>query len=182
MNLFLTIFPTFENLEVVKTTLPCIIAECERTGSKLIVHDSSNNARDAKWRYLRDLRDNQDFFLILSDNLSMAHARNMCLSLGQEMYVPDYICILEDDHGLREGFISEAIEAMKTYYGKTSPNNLRFGLFTGCGTHHYADRGLTEDRHGYPKAESKPGMLGGANSCCRCAPTSHWNNVLKGYD
>jgi len=179
---FLTIYASFENFETVQQTLPSIVEETGRNDAKLIVHDSSVDNRAEKWAYLQQLKEHADFFLLLSDNLSMAHARNMCLVLGQQLYAPDYICMVEDDHGYRDGFIAAMIDAMKQYYGKISPNGLRYGLFTGCGKHHYAKRHILESGHGCPDIESPPGSLGGANSCCRCAPSAHWQNVLRGYD
>ncbi len=179
---FLTLFMTFEKLEVVKETLPSVIAETKKNDARLIVHDSSEDGKDEKWSYLRDLNKDRDFFLILSDNLSMAHARNMCLFLGQSLYAPDYICMVEDDHLFSSGLIRSMVDAMKKYYGQVSPSGLRYGLFSGCATHCYAKRSLLEDGHACLDKDSEPGMLGGANSCCRCAPTAHWNNVLKGYD
>src|ERR1039457_2720580 len=132
---FLTIYGSFEQLDVVKQTLPSIIEETKLSNAKLIVHDSSVKNRDEKWEYLKELNKDDDFFLLLSSNLSMAHARNMCLKLGQELYAPDFICMMEDDHGYKPGIIVEMINAMNKWYGKISPNGLRFGLFTGCGFH-----------------------------------------------
>lgn len=179
---FLTIFASFENLDAVKQTLPTIIEETRKNDARLIVHDSSVKSRGKKWKYLQKLNKDRDFFLLLSDNLSMAQARNMCLHLGQEIYAPDYICMLEDDHGFKPGVIPAMIEAMKQYYGKLSPNGLRYGLFTGCGTHNLINHQVMDDGNAYPNADNNPIILGKANSCFRCAPTSHWNNVLKGYD
>ncbi|MFQ5964309.1 MAG: hypothetical protein ACE5KZ_08505 [Candidatus Scalinduaceae bacterium] len=181
-TVFLTIYATFENLKVVQKTLPSIIKETKRNDAKLIVHDSSVKGKAEKWTYLQKLNKNNDFFLILSDNISMAHTRNMCLALGQELYAPEYICMIEDDHGFKEGLIKSMIEAMKKYYGKPSPNGLKYGLFTGCGKHHEAKRHILEDGHAYPDINTSPSRLGGVNSCFRCAPTTHWNTVLKGYD
>lgn len=179
---FLTIFASFEQLDIVRQTLPSVIAESNRNDAKLIVHDSSVNHRNEKWEYLKELNKKEDFFLILSSNLSMAHARNMCLHLGQELFAPDYICMLEDDHGFNPGIIPEMINAMKNWYGKIAPNGLRFGMFTGCGLHHTDNRQMFDEGHSFPNANETPIRLGKANSCFRCAPTSHWNNVLKGYD
>ena len=178
----LVIFPTFENLDVVKQTLPTVIEEVKRNDARLIVHDSSVKGKAEKWGYLQTLRKDNEFFLVLSDNMSMAHARNMCLTVGQELYAPDYICMIEDDHGFKEGLMASMTNAMKMYYGKKAPNGLRFGLFTGCGKHVYAERHPLEDGHAYVGGNAKPIRLGGTNSCFRCAPTAHWNNVLKGYD
>lgn len=180
---FLTIYASFENLDVVKKTLPSIIEETKRSGAQLIVHDSSIKNRDEKWEYLKHLNSEHDFFLILSDNLSMAHARNMCLQLGQELYAPEYICMLEDDHGFKEGMIPELIAAMRKYYGTPSPNGLLYGLFSGCTEHvHAEDAYQIDEEHLTPTENNTPLAIGGTNSCFRCAPTSHWNNVLKGYD
>ena len=130
----------------------------------------------------QELNKNDDFFLILSTNMSMANARNMCLQLGQELYAPDYICLLEDDHGYNEGLIPAMIEAMKKYYGKISPNRLRYGMFTACYKHTMAKLKRIDDIYSFPRKKNEPFEVGGFNSCFRCAPTSHWNNVLKGYD
>ncbi|HPS51754.1 MAG TPA: hypothetical protein PK892_13690 [Bacteroidales bacterium] len=179
---YLTIYCTFERLDVVKQTLPGVIEETRRNDARLIVHDSSMTGRKEKWDYLNELNSQGDFFLILSSNISMAHARNMCLQLGQELYAPEYICMLEDDHGYRQGLIPEMIHAMQTWYGKKSPNGLLFGLFTGCGFHHTQNRGFLAEGHSFPLSSEPPARIGKANSCFRCAPTAHWNNVLKGYD
>jgi hypothetical protein len=180
---FLTIYPTFERLSLVKKTLPTIIEETQKNDAMLIVHDSSVKERDKKWQFLQELNNQNDFLLLLSDNISMAHARNMCLYLGQELCAPDYICLLEDDHGFHPGFIPAMIKAMNKYYGKVSPiGEMRFGLFTGCKIHQWREQHLMKDGHAYLDSEAPPRKLGRANSCCRCAPTAHWNNVLKGYD
>jgi len=179
---FLTIFPTFEKLEVVRQTLPTVIEETVRAGARLLVHDCSVRERDEKWAYLQGLANRHDFFLVLSDNMPLAHSRNMCLTLGQELYAPDYICLLEDDHGYRLQVIDHLVDAMQRYYGRKAPNGLRFGMFSACTVHTHAKFQELEGGHLYPTTESDPFSLGGANNCFRCAPTSHWQNVLKGYD
>jgi tetratricopeptide (TPR) repeat protein len=179
---FLTLFGTFENLDVVRQTLPGIVEETKRNDARLIVHDSSVHGRREKWDYLLELNKGHDFHLILSDNMSMAHARNMCLSLGQELFAPDFICMVEDDHGYHPGLIPAMIENMKKYYGKQAANGLRYGLFSGCAKHNARDRDFLGDGNSHPDATNAPDELGRANSCFRCAPTQHWRNVLKGYD
>lgn len=181
---FLTIFPTYGKIEIVRKVLPSIIAETKQNDAKLIVHDSteSNHGQIEKWEYLKNLNKKNDFFLILSTNMSMAHSRNMCLQLGQELYAPDYICLLEDDHGYNKGLIPAMIEAAKKYYGKVSPNGLRYGMFTACHKHTNAKLEKIDDTFSFPVSDNLPFEIGGSNSCFRFAPTSHWNNVLKGYD
>ena len=179
---FLTIYPSFEQLDIVRKTLPSVIEETRRNDAKLIVHDSSVKSRSEKWSYLREMNRDGDFFLMLTDNLSMAHARNMCIRLGQEMYAPEIICLLEDDHGYKEGFIPKMTATVEKYYGKKCSNGLRYGMFTGCRTHNtHMQKSTGNDNNFYPM-EQPAWQTGRANSCCRCAPTSHWNNVLKGYD
>lgn len=180
---FLTIFSTFGKLEIVKKTLPSILEDTKKNNAGLIVFDSTdNNEKKAKWNYLESLNENKDFFLMLSTNLSLGHARNTCLHLGQELFLPDYICIIDDDHGFRPGMIRSLISTMDKYYGKIAPNGLKFGLFTGCNIHRVQKHHVLPDGHSYPDKNCKIGPLGGTNGCFRCAPTSHWNNVLKGYD
>jgi hypothetical protein len=179
---FLTIFKTFERPDVVKQTLPGIIAETRQNDARLIVHDSSVSNRDEKWSWLIDLNKENDFFLILSSNMSSAHASNMCLQLGQELYAPEFICVMEDDHGFLPGTIPAFVDVMKEYYGKISPNGLRYGLFTSCPVHNPHLNQLLAQGHAYPSAENDASQMGRANACLRCAPASHWNNVLKGFD
>lgn len=180
---FLTIFATYDDLDTIRQTLPSVIEETKRNDAKLIVHDSSDQNRPAIWEWLLEMNRNDDFFLILTNNMSMADARNMCLRTGIDLFGPEYVCMLEDDHGFQPGLIPAMVSAMEKYYGKRSPNGLRYGLFTACGicfsNHVYIE---TEEGHAYPSPDCIPLALGGVNSCFRCAPTSHWVSVLKGYD
>ena len=180
----LTIFATYGKIDIVKKVLPSVIKETKKNDAKLIVHDSTEpyHGQNAKWEYLKTLNSQNDFFLILSSNMSMAHARNMCLKLGQELYAPEYISILEDDHGYKDGIIPIMIESTKQYYGKMSPNGLRYGMFTSCYKHTNAKLKKIDDMHAFPIRDNRPFDLGGCNSCLRFSTTSHWNNVLKGYD
>lgn len=184
---FLTIVGSYANLDVVRKTLPTVAEETNKNNARLIVHDSTEtrHGQEEKWAYLREMEKEYGFFLLLSTNLSMAHARNMCLRLGQELFLPEYIAMMEDDHGYRPGFIPELLDAMKTYYGKPCPNGLKFGLFTGCGAHrHGKTQPLDDTDHCYIpiKDGTNPMFAGGANSCFRAAPSHHWDHVLKGYD
>ena len=184
---FLTIVGSYANLDIVRQTLPTVIEETKRNNARLIVHDSTEprHGQTEKWAYLQDMERQHGFFLLLSTNLSMAHARNMCMRLGQELFLPAYIAMMEDDHGYRPGFIPQLLDAMKCYYGKPSPNGLRFGLFTGCGSHrHRKSQSLPGTEHTYVpiKEKTNPMVVGGANSCFRAAPSHHWDHVLKGYD
>ena len=181
---FLSIYCTFGNTKLARKTLPSIIDETNKNDARLIVHDSTVGAeKKEKWEYLQELADQHGFFLLLTSNLSMAHARNLCMHTGIEMYAPDIIAMMEDDHGYNEGFISSMINAVGEHYGNVSPNNLRYGLFTGCNTCNKGQK-VTVDgtNHLVRTADQRPGLVGGCNSCFRCAPTSHWLSVLKGYD
>lgn len=178
----LIIFPTYNKLEIVKKTLPSIIKEVKNNDAALIVFDTTDTGnKNRKWKYLERLNANEDFTLILSTNFGAADVRNTCLYLGQQLFCPDYICVLDDDHGFKDGLIKSMTKAMKKYYGKISPNGLRFGLFSGCNIHRTGKRNILPDGHAYPDASCKTGALGGTNGCFRAAPTSHWNNVLEGW-
>src|SRR5258706_1902858 len=166
---FLTVFATYDSLSTIRRTLPSVVEETKRAEAALIVHDSTEGAhRQDVWGWLQDLNRDNEFFLILSSNLSMAHARNMCLQLGSELYAPDYICLMEDDHAFLPGLIPKVTAAMRQYYGKRAPNGLLYGLFTACRAcwteHKYHE---TVDGHAYPDPNLPPVFLGGANSCFR---------------
>jgi len=178
------IFPTFEDVDTVKKTLPSVLEECRRSGAALIVHDASEKNRDEMWSYLQSVCNGDGVFLILTSPISMAAARNMCLKTALSLYAPTYICMLEDDHGFHPGAVDALVSAMRQYYGTRAPNGLRFGLFSGC-LHCWRDLhkfSALPDGHVYPDTDNQLHALGGANSCFRCAPTSHWQNVLEGYD
>lgn len=179
---FLTIFRTFERLEMVQFTLPHVLDETRRSNARLIVHDTSVKGRDEKWEYLKALNRNEDFFLILSSNTSSAHMTNMCLQLGQELYAPEYICVMEDDHAYTPGAIEKLVEAMKRYYGVKAPSGLMFGLFTCCPYHNLQMTAQLPDGNRFPGPENDVAQMGRANACFRCAPANHWNQVLKGFD
>lgn len=179
---FLTIFTTFGKLDIVEKTLQSVVDDTNSNDAAVIVFDSTNTEdRAKKWDYLLKNFDNKEnVFLILSSNTSLSLARNTCLYLGQKMFMPDFICMIDDDHGFKPGMITKLIHSMDNYYGKTAPNNLKFGLFTGCNKHRNGPREKI-DNHLYPSSNNNPGSLGGTNGCFRCAPTQHWNNVLNGY-
>jgi hypothetical protein len=55
-------------------------------------------------------------------------------------------------------------------------------MFSACTVHTHAKFQELEGGHLCPTADSDPFSLGGSNNCFRCAPASHWNNVLKHYE
>lgn len=181
---FVTIFTTYGKLDVVKKTLPSVAEETMRySTSALIIMDTTEGPeKEEKWRWLNSrYGDCGQIFLMLTSNTSLATARNTCLYLAQNMYMADYICMIDDDHGFKEGLIPDMTVAMQNFYGVRAPNGLLFGLFTGC-NHHRNGKRQSIHNHLYPDADNLPGTLGGTNGCFRCAPTQHWTNVLKGYD
>lgn len=178
------IFPCYEDVETVEKTLPSVIEECRRTGAALVIHDASVRNRERMWAFLTQACAEDRAYLMLTSAISMGAARNICLQAALTLFAPSYICMLEDDHGLRPGAIDAMLSAMRQYYGRPAPNGLRFGLFSGC-LHCWRDLWKFQtmsEGHAYPDADNPIHALGGANSCFRCAPTSHWQNVLKGYD
>ena len=184
---FVTIYCTYEDVDAPRQMLPGIVAESIRTNSAIVMHDSSVENEKEIAAVANENRGNSKFFFMHTDVVSMAVARNLALYVALEKYVPEYICMIEDDHGFREGLIDAMVEAMKRYYGAETSGGLRFGLFTACpfcwGEWYVNELMMTEDGHGYVDTSKVPEMqAGGANSCFRCAPTRHWLSVLKGYD
>lgn len=183
---FVTIYTSFNDLNVVQKILPGIIAECRRTDTALIVHDCSNKHTEETWAWYRAQSEEHGFFYLFSKRMQFAMTRNMCLRLAIEMYTPQYICMLEDDHGYRTGAIDALRAQMQFTYGRKSPNGLRYGLYSlcpDCWGDQFRQTCLDAGGgHLTAHPDNPPWMLGGANSCVRCAPTSHWEAVLKGYD
>ena len=185
---FLTIYCCFEDVDAVSRMLPTVLAESKREGAAVVVHDCSVDNRPAMEALLQNLKREYSFFLLQTDPISMGLSRNLAMWLALEVYAPTYICMIEDDHGYGEGLIPEMINAMKRFYGKEAPSKLRYGMFTACpfcwgeeylGALVQVDNG----KHSVVDASRvSPLMAGGANSCFRCAPTTHWISVLRGYD
>ena len=185
---FLTIFSTFEDLETIKVTLPTIVEETKDADAALIVHDCSVNDREAIREFIDSFSDD-DVFCVFTSPLSQAHSRNLCLDLGIKLFAPNTICCIEDDHAVRPGFIDAMSSTVRTYYGKTSPNGMKYGLFSGCLAcwKEYSSFKTLPTGHAYPTIDpenDKQGIAhyGGTNACCHCAPTRHWQAVLEGYD
>lgn len=183
---FVTIYTSFNDLKAVQNVFPLVLAETKRAGAALIVHDCSTVETEDTWKYYQEMAAKHGFVHLFSNRIPFAIARNTCLSLALEMFSPQYICMLEDDHGYAEGAIDALREAMRDYYGLPSPNGLKYGLFSLCPDHWGKPFRESCEKDGkghlYPSAKVEPMQLGGANSCCRCAPVSHWLTVLKGYD
>lgn len=181
---FLTIFPTIGSVDVVSKTLPTIIEETKSNNARLIVRQSGYKDNE-KIEYLKSLNSKNEFTLIITSILPLGISINACMYIGRELYNPDYISVVEDDHGYKSGFIKNITLIMKKYYGKKSPNGLRWGLFSACGGSCGIPRmqlKKTSNGHLYPGNNFEPTSLGGVTNCCICAPVSHWLSVLKGYD
>jgi hypothetical protein len=185
---FLTIYCCFEDVPTVAKVLPTVLLESQRAGAAVIVHDCSKSNRVEMAALMQDLKQKHDFFFVHSDPISMGLSRNLAMWIGMEVFSPSYICMVEDDHGFREGLIPRLVEAMKRYYGQRSPNGLRYGLFTACpfcwgNAFREALMPVENGLHQVVDISKVPNLMaGGANSCFRCAPTLHWLSVLRGYD
>lgn len=179
----LVVINTFNDLDAIRTTLPTVVEDVRGISAQIIVHDCSTERCGETWTWLKRYADQNDVFLMLSSRMSLAHARNMAIRTGLELFVPDYVCVLEDDHGFRPGMTAALLDAMDSYYGRESPNGFLYGLFSGCPN--CWDEFKTHkdpNGHAYPNPNEETWRVGGANSCFRAAPTAHWMNVLKGYD
>jgi len=185
-NDFVTIYTSFNDLATVRAMFPLVLAETKRADAALIVHDCSTNETRDTWEWYREMAEKHCFVHLFSSRLPFAVARNMCLSLAMEMFVPQYVCMLEDDHAYGRGAIDALRAAVCSHYGRISPNGLKYGMFSLCPDcwGESFRQSCLEDGNGnlYPAPDREPSRLGGANSCCRCAPASHWMTVLKGYD
>jgi len=183
---FATIYTSFNDLATVQEILPHIVEECRRTDTALIVHDCSTKDTGEAWTWLVEQGERHDFLYLFSRRLPFAMARNLCLQTAIEVFNPQYICMLEDDHAYRPGAIDALRGQMQATYGRPAPNGLRYGLYSICPDCWGAGfrAACTDDGHGNltPGPTELAWQLGGANSCCRCAPVSHWMSVLKGYD
>lgn len=184
---FLTIYCCFEDVDTVSKMLPTVLAESNRAGAAVVVHDCSVTNKSAMETLIADLKLEYSFFFVHTDPISMGLSRNLALWISIEIHAPTYVCMIEDDHGYSPGLITEMVDAMKRFYGGESPNGLRYGMFTACPFcwgDDYLNALLTvEEVHRVvDSSRVEPLMAGGTNSCFRCAPTSHWISVLRGYD
>lgn len=187
---FVTIVTTFERTGVVERALASIIAETVRADARLIVHDCSRPGEAALKRgMIESLRSSiagavGRVTVVYSDQVPLAHARNMSMRLALDLHAPDFVAMIEDDHGVRPGFIGASAGAMRAHYGRRAPNGLRYGFFGACAEHAWDQAGThaVEGGHTCPTLANPTGVVGGVNNCCRMAPTSHWLTVLGAYD
>jgi glycosyltransferase involved in cell wall biosynthesis len=180
----LVVINTFNDLDTIKLTLPSVVADATPHSAKVVVHDCSTENREEIRSWLSRFADESGIFLIMSSRLSLGDARNMAVTTGISLFFPDYICVLEDDHGFKPGMTEALLHAMESHYGRRAPNGMVFGLFSGC-PHCWEPPFRTvplDENDSLPAPDVDPFQLGGANSCFRAAPTAHWQNVLKGYD
>ena len=184
---FLTVYCCFEDVDTVSRMLPTVLAESKRAGAAVVVHDCSVTNKSAMGALIAALKKEYSFFFVHTDPVSMGLSRNLALWISLEIHAPTYVCIIEDDHGYSAGLIPEMVDAMKRFYGKESPNGLRYGMFSACpfcwGDEYLNALVPVEEVHRVVDASRVPPLMaGGTNSCFRCAPTSHWISVLRGYD
>ena len=188
---FATIYTSFNDLKVVQEILPGIIEECRRTQTALIVHDCSTNNSEETWNWYRQQGEQHDFFYLFSRRMQFAMARNMCLQLAIEMHSPQYICMLEDDHGYRPGAIDALREQAnaRELRPQGAERGLRYGLYSicpDCWGEDFPAAAARTTATGKPHARrAQPAVAArqGANGCaCAARLASHWQSVLKGYD
>lgn len=184
---FLTIYCCFEDVDTVSRMLPTVLSESKMAGAGVVVHDCSVTNKSAMETLIANLKQEYSFFFIHTDPISMGLSRNLALWISLEIHAPTYVCMIEDDHGYSPGLIPEMVDAMKRFYGKESPNGLRYGMFSACpfcwGEEYLNALIPVDEVHRVVDASRVPPLMaGGTNSCFRCAPTSHWVSVLKGYD
>jgi len=195
------IYPTYQKPDTVQETLPSIMkaAEfCKKQGLhvQVIIHACVDNV---VYGYTGDLMDvlgdvlaggGYHPFVLVTDNMSMADSRNMCLKLAIDRYAPRNILMLEEDHQFKDtNVLYDLVGMLDLYYGMQVGNGLRVGMVSGCMTCTVAtmvplNASEAADQSGRELyvPHGIPAVIGGSNSCFRAAPTSHWVSVLKGYD
>ncbi len=195
------IYPTYQKPSVVEQTLPSVLIAADRgLFIPVIVHACVDDVPTGPDRVemissvvynCKKQYPSVDVFTMVSDNMSMADSRNMCLKLAIDRYAPKNILMLEEDHQFKDDWVLiDLVHLLETRYGKQTRNGLRVGMVSGCT--HCTNAELVPEAFIVPDLESRnrffyspkgsPSQIGGSNSCFRAAPTSHWLSVLKGYD
>ena len=139
---------------------------------KIIISDATDDEEKMKWARETDADD-----VILTPRFtSAATSRNLATTLVFDKYSPKYLCMLEDDFEYSNQWYPSLIDSAERLYGRISPFNLAYGMFSAC-DHHIPTEPCKLDTSNNVKA-----YLFGAVAYQRFMPTHHYLTVMRNWD
>jgi hypothetical protein len=138
----------------------------------IIISDATDDERKMMWARSTDADD-----VILTPRFTpAATSRNIAMTLVLDKYSPKYMCMVEDDFEYHADWYPSIVEATNRLYGVMSPFDLAYGMFSASRSHIPSER-LREDVENGVIA-----YIFGAVAFQRFMPTSHYLNVMRGWD
>ena len=169
----LIVFGTYNREEVAYKSLKSLIEATDGYNVKIVVSDSS----PSRSQNFNLLNLNPDEYLWTPRRLSMASARNIAVSLGQEKYNFDWLLFLEDDIEYDKRWYPSLLEKAKKLYGTKSVLGLAHGIFTA------SPMGVKNDElTKYDKEHDIYVAPFGPRADQRLIKTTHYNNISKFWE
>ncbi len=107
---------------------------------------------------------------------SAASSRNIAVTYALDKYNSEFICFLEDDFEYTDEWYEALVTATRENYGKMSPWDLAYGVFTA------SPHWLPKDRLKTDKKAGLDAYIFGAVADQRFMPLSHYLSVFRFWD
>lgn len=168
------VFTTFERSSIAKKSLKSLQKAVThvRDRIKIIVVDATDNLTKAKWLRQQEVDD----FVWTPKGTSAATSRNLGVQLMLDKYASENICFVEDDVLYSKNWYGTIYKACKENYGKLSPLNLAYGMFTATSQSIHPDRKMID------KSNNLIAYMFGAVADQRFMPVHHYLSVLRRWD
>jgi hypothetical protein len=139
---------------------------------KIILSDASEDTEKFNWA-----RDSSADDIIFTPRFTpAATSRNLAVSLVMDKYSPEYLCMVEDDFIYHPDWYPSLVGTARNLYGKRSPWDLAYGIFSACAHH------IPEERQCLDQRNDVIAYLYGAVAYQRFMPTSHYLQVMRFWD
>jgi hypothetical protein len=139
---------------------------------KIIISDATNS--DEKYNWLKNTQ--ADDIIHTPRFTPAATSRNLATTLMMDKYVPQNVCMIEDDFSYDEDWYPTLVRKTEECYGVISPLDLAYGMFSAS-QHHIPD-----ERKKFDKENKLIAYYFGAVAYQRFMPLSHYLSVLRNWD
>jgi len=146
--------------------------DADRDKVRLIISDATDDAAKIDWARQSDADD-----VILTPRFTpAATSRNLAMTLIEDKYSPEMLCLLEDDFTYTADWYPAMVETTRRLFGIVSPWGLAYGMFSACDQDIPAARLKDDPDHGVRA------YIFGAVAYQRFMPAAHYRHVLRRWD
>lgn len=168
------IFTTYGRSKISKKSLTSLIKALKdfRGKLKIIIVDATNDVSKAKWinnQFIDDI-------IWVPKGASSATSRNLAVELMLDKYSSEFICFVEDDVEYTKEWYPTLLRVCKENYGRISPFNLAYGIFTA------SSQNIHKSRVRYDEKNKLNAYIFGAVADQRFMPLHHYLSVMRMWD